>query len=255
MPSSLPAVPFGGGGATDSDLFDQFLGEVSSQQLTEWLPAQPSLILDLSRGRPGLLRLMVEAGHTVVHAGQRPHRADIRRQTEHSGRLIPLCADPLSADWLADNSVDAIVAEGGTLSGALAAELTLERLHAALRPGGRLLLCVDSLVAGLANLAEAGRWAELADVPAADVVLIPRPAGQVTRCFWPEELHGMLAAAGFEVDWIRPRTVLSEQTVVRTLRQDNAQLESLVITELALEGHRQSESIGTELLASAVRPV
>lgn len=254
MPSSLPALPFGGAGAPDSELFEQFLSEVCSHQLTEWLPTEPSLILDLSRGRPGLLRLMVEAGHTVVHAGQRPHRADIRRQTALGGRLIPLRADPLAADWLADSSVDAIVAEGGTLSGALATELTLERLHAALQPGGRLLLSVDSLVAGLANLAEAGRWAELADVPAADVVLIPRPAGHITRCFWPEELHGMLGAAGFEVDWIRPRTVLTEQTVVRTLRQDASQLESLVVTELALEGHRQSESIGTQLLASAIRP-
>lgn len=253
MSSSLPVVSRGGAGAPDSDLFEQFLGEVCGQQLLEWLPTEPARILDLSRGRPSLLRLMVEAGHTVIHASQQPHRADIRRQASTGGRLIPLRADPVVADWLADSCLDAIVAEGGTLSGALAAELTLERLHASLRPGGRLLLCVDSLVAGLANLAEAGRWAELADVPAADVVLIPRPAGQVTRCFWPEELHGMLTAAGFEVDWIRPRTVLTEQTVARTLRQDATQLDSLVITELALEGHRQSESIGAQLLASAVR--
>ena len=253
MPSSLPAVPLGGTGDPDGELFEQFLDQVCRQQLAEWLPAEPSLILDLSRGRPGLLRLMVEAGHTVIHAGQRPHRPDIRREPSTGGRLIPLCADPLVADWLADGCVDAIVAEGGTLSGALAAELTLERLHAALCPGGRLLLCVDSLVAGLANLAEAGRWAELADVPAADVVLVPQEAGRVTRCFWPEELHGMLTNAGFEVDWIRPRTVLTEQTVVRTLQQDAGQLESLVVTELALEGHRQSESIGAQLLASAYR--
>jgi len=251
--SSLSAVPLGGAGAPDAELFEQFLSEVCRRQLAEWLPADPSLVLDLSRGRPGLLRLMVEAGHTVIHAGQQPHRPDIRRQTQTGGRLIPLRADPLVADWLADSSVDAIVAEGGTLSSALAAELTLERLHTALRPGGRLLLCVDSLVAGLANLAEAGRWAELADVPAADVVLIPRPAGEVTRCYWPEELHGMLTAAGFEVDWIRPRTVLTEQTVARTLRQDAEQLESLVITELTLEARRQSESIGAQLLASASR--
>lgn len=254
MPSSLPAVPLGGPGVSDDELFDQFLSEVCSRQLAEWLPAEPSLILDLSAGRPDLLRLMVEAGHTVVHAGQRPPRPHIRRQVQAGGRLIPLHADPLAVDWLADECLDAIVAEGCTLSNALATEVTLERLRAALRPGGRLLLCVESLVAGLANLAEAGRWAELADVPAADVVLIPRPAGQVTRCFWPEELHGMLAAAGFEVDWIRPRTVLTEQTVARTLHQDPTQLESLVITELALEGRRQGESIGGQLLASAYRP-
>lgn len=253
MPSSLHAVSFHGAGATDSQLFEQFLSEVCIEQLTEWLPTDPSLILDLSRGFPSLLRLMVERGHTVVHAGLSAQRPDIRRQASTGGRLLTLCADPLAADWIADGSLDAVVAEGGTLSGALAVEVTLERLHAALRPGGRMLICVDSLVAGLANLAESGRWAELADVPAADVVLIPRPAGQVTRCFWPEELTGMLTAAGFDVEWIRPRAVLTEQTVARALRQDAGQLESLVMTELALENRRQGESIGGHLLASARR--
>lgn len=252
MASSLPVVSFGGAGVSDSQLFEQFLAEVCSEQLAEWLPSDPSLILDLSRGFPGLVRLMVDRGHTVVHASLQPHRPDIQRAS-NAGRLLPLHADPLAADWLADSSLDAIVAEGGTLSGALAAEVTLERLRAALRPGGRLLICVDSLVAGLANLAEAGRWAELADVPAADVVLIPRPAGQVTRCFWPEELTGMLTAAGFDVEWIRPRAVLTEETVVRALRHDTGQLESLVMTELALESRRQGESVGGHLLASARR--
>jgi hypothetical protein len=162
-------------------------------------------------------------------------------------------ADPVTPDWLADECLDAIVAEGCTLSSALAAELTLERLCAALRPGGRLLLCVDSLVAGLAHLAETGRWAELADVPAADVVLIPGDAGRITRCFWPEELSGILTSAGFAVDWIRPRSVLTDETLVRALRQDSEQLDSLVATELALEVRRQSESIGTQLLVSAHR--
>jgi hypothetical protein len=254
VPSSLPAPTLGGAGTPDSRLFGQFLGEVCTQQLSEWLPRDPSVILDLSRGCPGLLRLMVERGHTVVHAEQAPRRTDIRPAQTTGGRLLSLRADPLTADWLAADSVDAIVAEGGTLSDALAAELTLERLCAALRPGGRLLLCVDSLVAGLADLAEAGRWAELADVPAADVVLVPRAAGHVTRCFWPEELAGMLTAAGFEVEWIRPRAVLAEETVVRTLQQDGGQLDSLVMTELALEARRQGESIGGHLLASAYCP-
>ena len=235
-------------------MFDRFLTEVRARHLAEWLPAEPSTVLDLSRGCPGLLGMMLDRGHTVLHAELQRRRLDIRPEAGTAGRLLSLRADPRTPDWLADASLDAVVAEGGTLSGALAAELTLERLYTALRPGGRLLLCVDSLVAGLANLAEAGRWAELADVPAADVVLIPGEAGRVTRCFWPEELTGMLAAAGFEVDWIRPRAVLTEETVVRALRQDPAQLESLVTTELALEVRRQGESIGTQLVASARRP-
>jgi hypothetical protein len=108
-------------------------------------------------------------------------------------------------------------------------------------------------VSGLARLADQGCWAELADVPAADVVLVPSEDGSVSRCFWPEELHEMLADAGFDVEWIRPRTVLAEETVVRALRVDPAQLASLVTTELALERRRQGESVGPWLVASAVR--
>jgi SAM-dependent methyltransferase len=254
VPSSVPALPLGGGTTTDDQLIDRFVAEVRARHLSEWLPVEPSLILDLSQGCPGLLALMIDDGHTVLHADLQPRRPDIARNSSGNGRLLQVHADPLAPDWLADKSLDAIVAEGCTLSSALAAELTLVRLCAALRPGGRLLLCVDSLVAGLAHLAETGRWAELADVPAADVVLIPGDAGQVTRCFWPEELSGILTGAGFEVEWIRPRAVLTDETLVRALRQDAQQLESLVATELALEVRRQSESIGTQLLVSARRP-
>jgi hypothetical protein len=112
-------------------------------------------------------------------------------------------------------------------------------------------MCVDSLVSGLSRLADQGCWAELADVPSADVVLISSEDGHVSRCFWPEELHGMLAEAGFEVEWIRPRTVLSEQTVIRALRVDHARMASLVQTELGLSRSRQGESLGSQLVVSA----
>jgi hypothetical protein len=61
----------------------------------------------------------------------------------------------------------------------------------------------------------------------------------------------MLTAAGFAVDWIRPRTVLSEDAVARALTLDPDQLDSLVTTELALGVRRQGESVGGRLVASA----
>jgi hypothetical protein len=122
-----------------------------------------------------------------------------------------------------------------------------------LRPGGRLLLSVESLVAGLARLADQGRWAELADVPAADVVLVP-DGDTVTRCFWPEELHTMLTAAGFEVEAIHPRTVLADETVSHALVADPGRLLSLDELELSLARRREGEAIGSRLVASARRP-
>lgn len=231
------------------DSFAGFVHDVSRHQLAGWLGEVPQRILDLSAGCPALLDLMVSRGNDVVHAGNTaltPYAAQ--------GRLHPVVADPQRLDWVRAGCFDAVVAEGGVLSTALATEVTIEDVHAALRPGGRLLLAVDSLLAGLSELAEQGRWAELTDVPSADVVLIPRENGLVTRCFWPEELEAMLRAAGFEVEWIRPRTVLSEDTVTRALASTPDRLGELVTTELRLAVERQGETIGAQLVASAVRP-
>ncbi|MFN2625635.1 MAG: hypothetical protein ABR520_06065, partial [Mycobacteriales bacterium] len=157
-------------------------------------------------------------------------------------------------DGIPDASLDGVIAEAGALSHHLVAEATLEASNRALRPGGRLLLCVDSLALGLAQLAEQGRWAELADVPSADVVLVANGDGTVKRCFWPEELEAMLRDSGYAVESIQPRTVLGAASVVPALAADRGALDTLVTTEVALARERQGESTGIRLVASATRP-
>src|SRR3954470_20990423 len=237
------------GGDGHAEVLERFRAEVARRQLAEWLPPQPQQLLDLSPSCPRLLELMVSRGHTVIPAVPDAEAADV---PAGPGRLHRLRADGRSLDWVASGSVDAVIAEGGCLSTAPAAELTLEDIHRVLRPDGRLLLSVDSLVAGLARLADQGRWAELADVPAADVLLVP-DGDTVTRCFWPEELHAMLADAGFEVEWVRPRTVLADEAVSRALLAEPAQLPTLVAAELSLARRREGEAIGNRLVASARR--
>ena len=243
VPSQGSPVP-----ASDSPYW-LFYDEVAAAQVVEWLPAEPRRVLDVSGGGR-FAGQAAAAGHQVVHVLAEPVPGVVPHE-----RLLPVVADSRSLDWLQDASVDLVLAESRALSMCLATEVTVEQLHRVVRPGGRLLLVVESLMLGLARLAEQGRWAELADAPAADVVLVPGDDGTLTRCFWPEELQALLADVGFEVEWVRSRTVLSPATVERALAQGGAAaLRTLVQTELRLEKEREGESTGLHLVASARRP-
>lgn len=220
-----------------------FYDAVATQQLLTWLLPAPGRILDLSddaSDRPELLR---DLGHTVVRLGH----------TALPG-LTTVRADPLSLEWIQESSLDAVVAEGSALSLCLALEETAKGLARRLRPGGRLLLVVDSYITGLARLADQGRWAELADVPHADVVLVPTSDGGMSRCFWPAELRGLLVDAGLEVEWVQPRTHVTPSVAERVLNEGGPNaLQTLVASEdrLASQGHGDG---GIHLVASARRP-
>lgn len=224
----------------------RFYDAVAARQVGDWLPAEPGVLLDMSGADARYAAIAVAAGHRVIHVseGADPTLRDCGQQ---------VVGDAFDLSWLADGSVDAILAENGALSEHLAAEHTFGELHRVLRPGGRLFLCVDSLVLGLARLAEQHRWAELADVPSADVVLVENEDGSISRCFWPEELESVLTEFGYDVEWVRPRSVLSQDAVARAMAQNPASFSTLVDTELALARDRQGESTGIHLIASAVR--
>lgn len=229
-----------------------FYAGVAAAQVAAWLPGTAARVLDLSGGSDFAGQL-VGLGHEVVHA--RRDGDDVPVAVQGPGRLLPVVADTRSLGWLRPDSVDLVLAESRALSMCLAAEDTVEHLCRVLRPGGRLLLVVDSLVLGLARLADQGRWAELADVPSADVVLVPDEDGSITRCFWPEELHLLLTDVGLDVEWVRPRSVLTPATVERALAEGGrAALRTLVRTELALSAEREGESTGLHLVVSARRP-
>jgi SAM-dependent methyltransferase len=169
---------------------------------------------------------------------------------EASGRLSTVTADGSGLGFLPDGCADGVIAEERTLSLRLAAEDLVTEIARVLRPGGRVLACVDSLTFGMAVLAEQHRWPHLVDVPNADVVLIPWPDGTITRCYGAEQLRELLAGAGLEVTWIRPRTVFSPQTVSYLLARDPARFGELVNAELRA---RSDDSVGTQLVACAVR--
>jgi hypothetical protein len=100
----------------------------------------------------------------------------------------------------------------------------------------------------MAVLAEQRHWAELTDLPHAEVVLVPWPDGTITRCFGSEQLRELFEDAGLTAMWIRPRTVLSASTVAHVLRRDPNGLPRLVEAELAMQ---PDESVGVQLVISA----
>ncbi len=80
--------------------------------------------------------------------------------------------------------------------------------------------------------------------------------GDVDAAYY-ESVMGVaeVGALCLDVDWVRPRSVLSPATVERALEQGGrAALRTLVQTEVALAQERQGEATGLHMVASARRP-
>jgi hypothetical protein len=231
----------------------QFHDAVARAQLMAWLPRGQHTIVDISGPRAPATELAAAAGHTVlrvIDAGPTASqaRADGERDPLVRGRVL---ADSSRLSFLADGCADDVMAEDRALSTHLAAEAMIAEIARVLRPGGQVLACVDSLVLGMAVLADQHHWAHLVDLPHAEVVLVPWPDGTITRCYGPDQARELFSGAGLTVNWIRPRTVFSESMVTHVLRRDPASLPKLVQAELAA---RSDESLGAQLVISASKP-
>jgi SAM-dependent methyltransferase len=243
-----------------ADPYAVFAATVALRQLSQWLPIAPGRVLDLSLPLPDaeagfdsrISDVVMAAGHRVTTVARDAARVPARHRRTHAVVL----GDARSLTWVREQSVDTVIAEGGALSDSLATEETLRDIARALTPGGRLLASADSLVLGLARLAEQHRWPELADAPAADVVLVPDPAhaGSFFRYFSPDDLLELITDCGLEVDWIRTRTALPEQAVRDTLRSDPEAMGDLVLNELKLAAAHAEEAHGARLVVSARKP-
>ena len=257
--------------APDTDqlpVYWQFHEAVTRAQLVEWLPSGRRLLVDVSGPRGPGAKLAARAGHTVVRVidcaplGARPPGTppllggNCYPQTPSAprgspGRIVPVIADSSRLTFLSDGCADGVIADDRALSVHLAAEAMIAEIARVLRPAGRVLACVDSLVLGMAVLADQHHWAHLVDLPHAEVVLVPWPDGTITRCFGLDQARELFSGAGLRVNWIRSRTVFSESVVTHWLRRDPGGLPKLVRAELAA---RSDESLGAQLVVSASKP-
>jgi len=233
----------------------QFHEAVTRAQLTEWLPSGRHLLVDVSGPRAPAAELAARAGHTVLRvidgAGQGQRAPGPLVSPGLPGKIVPVIADSSRLTFLADGCADGVLADDRALSMHLAAEAMIAEIARVLRPAGRVIACVDSLVLGMAVLADQHHWAHLVDLPHAEVVLVPWPDGTITRCFGPDQARELFTGAGLRVNWMRSRTVFSESVVTHWLRRDPGGLAKLVRAELAA---RSDESLGAQLVISASKP-
>jgi hypothetical protein len=232
-----------------------FREAVARAQLAAWLPRERHVLVDVSGPHAPSAELAARAGHTVLRVTdnwpggrvpQPPKTAPAGQAA--AGRIFRLVADSARLSFLADGCADGVIADDRALSTHLAAETMVAEMARVLRPAGRVLACVDSLVLGMAVLAHQHHWAHLVDLPHAEVVLVPWPDGTITRCYGPDQARELFTGAGLEVNWIRPRTVFSESMVSHVLQGDPAGLPGLVRAELAAGS---DESLGAQLVISA----
>ena len=263
----------------------QFHAAVARAQLAQWLPTGRHLLVDVSGPRGPGAKMAARAGHTVLRvldprlgqlapppaAAAGPGQGGVeggeplpsggggegfpreRRVVPpgQQGRIVPVIADLSRLTFLADGCADGVIADDRALSLHLAAEALIAEIARVLRPAGRVIACVDSLVLGMAVLADQHHWAHLVDLPHAEVVLVPWPDGRITRCFGPDQARELFSGAGLRVNWIRPRTVFSESVVTHWLCRDPGGLAKLVRAELSA---RTDESLGAQLVISASKP-
>ncbi len=252
--------------APDTDqlpVYWQFHEAVARAQLADWLPSGRHVLVDVSGPRAPGAKLAARAGHTVVRCaspgGRPPGTPRSWGETlpprppgppgpRPPGGIFPVIADSSRLTFLRDGCADGVIADDRALSVHLAAETMIAEIARVLRPGGRVLACVDSLVLGMAVLADQHHWAHLVDLPHAEVVLVPWPDGSITRCYGPDQARELFSGAGLAVQWIRSRTVFSESMVTHWLRRNPGGLPKLVRAELAA---RSDESLGAQLVISA----
>ena len=231
--------------------YPRFHAAVALAQLTSWLPTAEGFLIDISGPGAHTADVAARAGHSVLRViDAQPQAPPPPAAQAGRGRLSTVTADGTRLAFLPDGCADGVIAEERTLSLHLAAEDLVAEIARVLRPGGRLLACVDSLTFGMAMLAEQHRWPYLVDVPNADVVLIPWPDGRITRCYGAEQLRELFTGGGLEVSWIRPRTVLPPQTVSYLLARDPARFDELVSAELRA---RSDDSVGNQLIACCTK--
>ena len=206
------------------DPYDVFYAEVAARQLADWLPSAPTTVLDLSGGHGTFTRLMLVAGHDVVRAvADRRLGVDTRVHLEGSsrGRLHQVAADTRDLSWVATDSVDCD--PGGEPRAVLLAAGRGHRGRDDPRRCARAAGCCSASThwcwgwPGSPNRA-AGPSSRTRRAPTSS--WSPTSTARSPGASGRRSCATLLEDTGLKVEWIRPRSVLSKEAVVRALASD-----------------------------------
>jgi SAM-dependent methyltransferase len=129
--------------------------ELAWELVQPLLPDAPARIVDVGCGVGRWARRLVALGHLVVGIEQAPRMAAVARDLVASGRF-ELVELPMEAAELPAGQADLVLAMG-SLQYSTDPERMLARLARWARPGGRVVVLVDSLVALVLELLAVGK--------------------------------------------------------------------------------------------------
>jgi hypothetical protein len=84
-------------------------------------------------------------------------------------------------------------------------------------------------------------------------VVVPTVDGGYSRCFGPDELREVATDAGFDVEWVRARTLIPPDVISYAVTHDANVLGDLIASELHLSQQLEDEPLGMYLALSATR--
>jgi SAM-dependent methyltransferase len=198
----------------------RFYRDVSWRHLKRWLPAaRPARAADLGCGTGWFGVRLLKAGFDVVFVDPSPKMLDQARANAEPELRRGVTAEFVQAgmeqlDAIADGSLAFATAQGDPLSFCEDPARALAELGRVLAAGGTAVLSVDSRVAGVRSLRDAGRAKEMLELLRTGRT---RWRGEreherfPMKMFDPDELHALLARAGFTVEGSIAKTCLVQR--------------------------------------------
>jgi SAM-dependent methyltransferase len=258
MPGDVITDPYSGAASGFDDSFGTNLCrkayDILGWQAVAAIPLPPdAVVVDAGCGTGRWVERFLARGHRVVGIERAPGMV-AQLEGKHLGDRFTLLPTAMEDAVLPDASADLVIAIG-SLQYTPDRDAVLRAFGRWLKPGGRVALMVDSLMALVQERVQEGRAAEALEILRTRQGSYHFGESEMTlELFSREELTRRLEAAGFAVDSVRGLVVsaaaLGRSGCEAAMRADEA---GFLRTDAALAQHPVTADGGLHLLAIATR--